>query len=354
MVYDAARARTVLFGGSDFGRATLFDDTWEWDGAVWTRQPTTVRPAPRDGGLMAYDTRRRIVHLIGGSDRGLVAFRDHWTWDGSRWQQQAALPVSLTGNRGAVAYDDGRDRLVLFQSFDGSGPTANTWEWDGARWLQRAPAQRPPVGQRGVMAYDSARARTVWVAPTPQPSTEVWEWDGANWSQRITATRSPLFLVPAVTYDSRRARVVMLTQGGYPEPAPDVLWFLGAAPRASVRGFGNSCGSAGVPAPRLSTHGLPWIGRASFGLELLDAPASAPAALLHSSGMGATPFLGCTLLVDLTRVVALPNGTSAAGLATWPIPIPDRLGLSGTSAFWQGLTIQNGSLQATSGLQTRF
>ena len=42
MVYDRARARTVLYGGAPDGN----DDTWEWDGTRCTR----VAPSRQPGG----------------------------------------------------------------------------------------------------------------------------------------------------------------------------------------------------------------------------------------------------------------------------------------------------------------
>ena len=34
LAFDAARGRTVLFGGGN-GAGATFDDTWEWDGSTW-------------------------------------------------------------------------------------------------------------------------------------------------------------------------------------------------------------------------------------------------------------------------------------------------------------------------------
>ena len=56
MVFDAARGRVVLFGGAG-GAATLFNDTWEWDGENWT-QYEDIGPTPRSRHAMAYDSKR--------------------------------------------------------------------------------------------------------------------------------------------------------------------------------------------------------------------------------------------------------------------------------------------------------
>ena len=56
MVYDAARGRVVLFGGTLSGPALA--DTWEWDGVSWTLVEPAVRPPARGGHAMAYDSVR--------------------------------------------------------------------------------------------------------------------------------------------------------------------------------------------------------------------------------------------------------------------------------------------------------
>ena len=65
MVFDAARSRVVLFGGARSSTATLFNDTWEWDGKHWT-QRQGIGPAARAFAAMAYDsTRQRAVLFVG-------------------------------------------------------------------------------------------------------------------------------------------------------------------------------------------------------------------------------------------------------------------------------------------------
>jgi galactose oxidase-like protein len=83
MVFDAARNRVVLFGGAGAGTATLFDDTWEWDGDNWT-QVADTGPSVRGGHAMAYDSLRGRVILFGGDD-GQNSFGDTWAWNGTDW-----------------------------------------------------------------------------------------------------------------------------------------------------------------------------------------------------------------------------------------------------------------------------
>ena len=64
MVYDTARQRVVMLAGST-GTGV---ETWEWDGARWTRHPTPTQPP--GGGVVAYDEARQRAVLFGGSPAG--------------------------------------------------------------------------------------------------------------------------------------------------------------------------------------------------------------------------------------------------------------------------------------------
>jgi len=82
MAYDAARGRTVLFGG--FG-AVDFGDTWEWDGATWTAVDAGFGPGPLDSFGLSYDTARRRTVLFGGHSGTVGERADTWEWDGATW-----------------------------------------------------------------------------------------------------------------------------------------------------------------------------------------------------------------------------------------------------------------------------
>src|SRR4051794_14999525 len=82
MTFDPVRGVTVLFGGQS--GATLFGDTWEWDGAYWT-QVADMGPVPRVGHTLTYDVIARRCVLFGGAGGGTLA--DTWSWDGTYWTQ---------------------------------------------------------------------------------------------------------------------------------------------------------------------------------------------------------------------------------------------------------------------------
>ena len=88
LAYDPVRERTVLTGGlgpcGDSGPNRCCGDTWEWDGAVWTRGADGA--PPRLGAALVFDADRGALLLVSGElcsdadDGGVYAY------DGAGWE----------------------------------------------------------------------------------------------------------------------------------------------------------------------------------------------------------------------------------------------------------------------------
>jgi hypothetical protein len=79
LAYDAARERVILFGGD------CRNDSWSWDGNVWTELQTTEKPPARSAASMIYDPVREVLVLVGGSGCAEESLRDIWEFDGEAW-----------------------------------------------------------------------------------------------------------------------------------------------------------------------------------------------------------------------------------------------------------------------------
>ena len=183
LAFDPVRGRTVLFGGRLEVTNRPTDDTWEWDGVLWTQLSPTTRPGARDGHAMVFDVRRGRTLLFGGREPSGLNANDTWEWDGTNWQQ--LLPATQPPPRSfhALAYDAGRGRGVLFGG-DNSGLLSDTWEWDGSNWLAMTvpgPAARRMAG----LAYDVVRGRSVLFGGygAAGPTGDTLAWDGTQWTQ---------------------------------------------------------------------------------------------------------------------------------------------------------------------------
>jgi hypothetical protein len=143
MAYDAAHGEIVMFGGLDQSAHTLFNETWVWGGANWTRK------------LPAHSPSARIDHT--------------------------------------VVFDTVRNQIVLFGGFGYAGELADTWVWDGTDWTQESPSANPPARQLQAMAYDKAHGQAVMfggLVTTPLALLgDTWLWGGSTGSCQVNVTK---------------------------------------------------------------------------------------------------------------------------------------------------------------------
>ena len=87
--YDSKRERVIVFGG--LGASGMLGDLWAWDGRAWTKltDASPAGPEPRAMGYIAYDRKRDRVVLFGGRKGWPNDANDTWEWDGARWSRVA-------------------------------------------------------------------------------------------------------------------------------------------------------------------------------------------------------------------------------------------------------------------------
>lgn len=118
MAYDSIRAVSVLFGGFTLGSGSepeANDETWDWNGASWTRR-LVPGPAARGQHAMAFDAHRGVTVL----QSGYLASEDenYETWELGGTPACAADFDDGTGTGtpdGAVTIEDLLYYLVLFE-----------------------------------------------------------------------------------------------------------------------------------------------------------------------------------------------------------------------------------------------
>jgi hypothetical protein len=247
LAYDAVRERTVLFGGRQIVSGSLcLQDTWEWDGQMWT-QVAYSGPPPRERHAMTFDAARQRVMLHGGACASAAPMGDSWTWDGKVWTPIVGSGPAARINHG-MAFDHRRQTVVLFGgSFLGNYDAA-TWEFNGSFWSMTAASGCPPreshalVGRPdGVMCFGGFDGIT-----TLGDLRHLSLGDGNNaWSiLNLTAMPSPR-RDPAMAYDAQRGVAVLF--GGASNTSPFYhsdtwewnggTWSLRPAPGPSPRGY---------------------------------------------------------------------------------------------------------------------
>ena len=177
MVYDARRARLVLFGGATNPAGILHNDTWEWDGVRWQRivadSLPTSPPARALHGL-AYDERRGRVVLMGGfamRDGRPEVFDDTWEWDGTVWRRMD-LPGPGARDHTAMVYSPAHRAIILHGGGQpATGLLGDTWRYDGSAWV-RLLADGPRRG-RHRLVYDAAAHAALFAAQAGVPRSGV-------------------------------------------------------------------------------------------------------------------------------------------------------------------------------------
>ena len=89
MAYDSVRRQVTRFGGRYSGKP--FGDTWQYDGTRWI-QVTSTGPPARNHTAMVYDSKNETIVLFGGHDFGLQeevnVYGDTWEWNGAEWSRK--------------------------------------------------------------------------------------------------------------------------------------------------------------------------------------------------------------------------------------------------------------------------
>lgn len=199
MVYDAARAVTVLFARNA--------GTWEWDGVVWVRVfPASNAQLVGECSIAFDSTRGRVVMFSSVL----------WEWDGANWTQ---LPNSNGPSANLwhdLVYDPVRQRLVLFGSppaptFPNVPAPSETWEWDGSAWSLRAQGFAPYSNRYRAMVFRTATGRVLLFGGTSISgwTDQAWEWDGVVWTLVATSGTPGARITHSMTYDTLRNSAVL-------------------------------------------------------------------------------------------------------------------------------------------------
>ncbi len=198
MVYFPPTQNMVLHGG--FSKNLIYTDTWEYDwdaasGDPWKDKINTAKPPTREGHAMAYDRRREVTVVFGGQSAGEYVEPGTWEFNGHYWSQNndvAHLPSPRTGAQ--MVYDEDREVIVLFGGMDliaDQFPSDHTWEYDGIDWTWVDTATTPPPRISHGMAYDSDAGVVVMYGGSDSSLNgfldDTWTYDGTDWTQRTPA-----------------------------------------------------------------------------------------------------------------------------------------------------------------------
>jgi hypothetical protein len=198
MAYDAKRGRMVLFGGFKGGAsATIFDETWEYNGTAWTLASPTLSPPGRESAMMTFDTSRGKMILFGGASSTGTLLQDTWEYDGTTWTDLSATNPPAARRDGGMAYMMGaRQHVVLFGGGTVSVSYGDTVELIGSAWStipgNATPSLRFDTRSRttpSAVAWSCSVARTE--PPKPGSSTTMGYGGSAHRRRARPDARAP-------------------------------------------------------------------------------------------------------------------------------------------------------------------
>ena len=149
-------------------------------------EATQSCPGPRSEMGLAYDAARRVVVLFGGTDMNGVGLNDTWTWDGAMWTHETPPRFPQRRESPMLAYTAVGKRVVMFGGLGPGGLRNETWTWNGSNWRLEHPTTPPPKRSDAGFAYDApggkwccspARARVASSTTIRGPGTV---WNGSR------------------------------------------------------------------------------------------------------------------------------------------------------------------------------
>jgi hypothetical protein len=201
--------RTMVFGGKVDG--TCRNDTWEWDGRVWTKANPVSSPPARCGAAAAFDTSTSRVIIFGGETDAGEFLDDTWAWTGNNWQWiQSGGPSPRSYAAAAYLPMQG---VVMAGGRGASGALTDTWSYSGG-WTTLAAMGTPELDPSASMAYHVDERRlyllTSQVPPIPpsNPGTLGLYYWSSGWNM-VPAVPSGNGGSARLVYDPEGRRLVM-------------------------------------------------------------------------------------------------------------------------------------------------
>jgi N-acetylneuraminic acid mutarotase len=184
-VLETLNGTAMLFGGyPPPGIAPIvYQDTWTWDGGVWTPLEPTQYPPGRGGASAA--TLGGLTVVFGGDPVAATQFlTDTWSWDGMTWRQANVTTAQSPPGRAWATAATLENRVILFGGFDDQLVDLNdTWAFDGANWSQLTPQNSPTARDTAAMAtIGDTIVLFGGTADGLQNFGDTWTWNGTDWS----------------------------------------------------------------------------------------------------------------------------------------------------------------------------
>ena len=217
-----------MFGGivGIIPGATVYADTWVWEGSQWLQMHPSSSPPGRSGSSLGYDPISRRMILYGGGTNFYAqgvdpSKNDTWAWDGQTWTQlfPAHSPTqAVCCDPGETVYDPSKPGLWLTFGL------LSTWAWSGSDWVETLPGARPPERIEFGLAYDDQLRGVVAACGYAGEGVsgpgeaapyhdDTWLWKDGAWTELHPPTK-PARGPCTAAYDAARGELVLFSDIG--------------------------------------------------------------------------------------------------------------------------------------------
>jgi len=199
--YDSVDGYVVLFGGvGGSGGDVALNDTWTFHNLRWSELVTPTAPSPRISPAMAWDPADGYVVLFGGGSfqNGSSYANDTWSFQGGVWTQVSTLgTVPTARDASAITYDGADGYVVLFGGWNGVDRFNDTWTYLGGIWTELRPAVSPSprLMGNGDIVYDPILRETILFGGKYLGNfyNETWSFVAGSWTNLTASlTLSPI------------------------------------------------------------------------------------------------------------------------------------------------------------------
>ena len=240
MVYDPILQKMIFYGGAyqDATGSDVFDDMWFFDPTfnIWTEINPTVKPAPRSGHSMVYDSINHKTILFGGWVENVGMTSDTWIYDSQTNQWTEVFPLNHPSNRQdqSMYYDSKAQKVILYGGFRGfGGYYGDTWEYvySNNSWINLNPSNGPPSRYGSKIVYDNNNNRGFLFggrSTTIKDDKWVYFYGNNTWKELNITNKPDTRYWHGMVYDPNSNKIVVF--GGYhvgaPEASLEDMWIF--------------------------------------------------------------------------------------------------------------------------------
>lgn len=190
IAYDSESDRIIMFGGFEFTKFQLVDETWAYDynTNTWTNMAPRIHPKPRNFHGMVYDAKADRMVAWGGDIKGADK-PTIWTYDYNTNTWQALEPEYSPVIRDYMifVYDDKADKIIMYGGFTYGNDETWMYDLNINAWKQLQPTNNPGILSRYGMVYVRDINRTILFGG--QDGSFQFQYKRDTWSYNLKANR---------------------------------------------------------------------------------------------------------------------------------------------------------------------